>query len=226
VTSNIGDPIISNALSVSSVLRPGTGALQFHLKTRFTTNPAPRCLSICVQVKIKLIHAMKKFQIFALILFAAIAVHAQPPSFPPRFPPASTASAAPARDPVNYTIHVEWTATNDAPKFLEVLTTDGSFDLNTVQKNSVKINNNEVPITLKFSGSLTTLDDEKGRLQLFLGRTIPYVTGSYGSGPSASSSYSQMSAGLNSTFVVKFGQPQVIQSDENEKITVLVKRAE
>ena len=38
--------------------------------------------------------------------------------------------------------------------------------------------------------------------------------------------YSQLSVGLNSTFVVKFGQSQVIQSDENGDISVLVKRVE
>jgi hypothetical protein len=35
-----------------------------------------------------------------------------------------------------------------------------------------------------------------------------------------------LSVGLNSTFVVKFGQSQVIQSDENGDISVLVKRVE
>jgi hypothetical protein len=139
------------------------------------------------------------------------------PVMPPPIP-------VPAREPVNYLIRVEWKTPEGDPKSLEVLTAQGNFSLNTLQKNPVKINNNDVPITLKFSGSLMELNDAKGRLQLFLGRTVPYVTGTSGSGPNATSSYSQMSVGLDSTFVVQFGKPVVIQSDENGEISVLVKR--
>ena len=110
------------------------------------------------------------------------------------------------------------------PQSLEVLTTEGHVELDTLQKNSVKINNNDVPVTLKFNGTLNAINDEKGRLQLFLGRTVPYVTSTSGSGPNAMSSYSQLSVGLQSTFVVTFGKPIVIQTDENGEISVLVKR--
>lgn len=168
---------------------------------------------------------MKTFQLFVIVLFAAIACHAQPAPFGQRLTPGASPAVA-AKEPVNYVIRVEWKAAKEDPKFLEILTTEGSFNLNTIQKNSVKINNNEVPITLKFSGSLAALDGEKGRLQLFLGRTVPYVTGTSGSGPGAMSSYSQMSVGLDSIFVVNFGKSQVIQSDENGDISVLVTRAE
>ena len=63
-----------------------------------------------------------------------------------------------------------------------------------------------------------------GKLQLFLGRTVPYVTSTHGSGSNTSSSYSQLSVGLQSTFIVKFGKPAVIQTDETGEISVLVKR--
>ena len=139
------------------------------------------------------------------------------PGMPPR-------AAAPTQDLANYLIRVEWKEPKGDARFLEVLTTEGHFDLNTIQKNSVKINNNEVPTTLKFEGTLTALNDEKGRLQLYLGRTVPYVTGTYGNGASVSSSYSQMSVGLDSTFIVKFGKPVTIQNDESGQISVLVKR--
>jgi hypothetical protein len=162
-------------------------------------------------------HTMKTLHLFLVVLFAALVCQAQPlPPAPPHSP------ADPAKEPVNYVIRVEWHETGADSKFLEVLTTEGQFELNTIQKNSVKINNSEVPVTLKFSGSLTAVDEEKGRLQLYLGRTVPYVTGSMG----MSQSYSQMSVGLTSTFVVKFGKAQVIQSDENGDISVLVKQAE
>lgn len=152
-----------------------------------------------------------------------------PPLRPPVGLPPGRILAPPAvaaKDPVNYLIRVEWKEPKGNPRFLELLTTEGQFNLNTIQTNSVKINNVDVPITLKFSGTLNALDEEKGRLQLFLGRTVPYVTGSYSGSSGANSSYSQMSVGLDSAFIVKFGKSQVIQSDENGQISVLVKRME
>jgi hypothetical protein len=182
---------------------------------------------------------MKTYPLILATLLVAFACQSQPvPGAPVMQPPAvprqympppgapPPAAAAPAREPVNYLIRVEWKEPKADPKSLEVLTTEGNFDLNTIQKNSVKINNNDVPVTLKFNGTLRELNDEKGRLQLFLGRTVPYVTSTSGSGPNVSSSYSQMSVGLQSTFVVKFGKPLVIQTDENGEISVLVKRIE
>jgi hypothetical protein len=181
--------------------------------------------------------AMKTISLLTVVLFLTVAAQAQPAAtgqaqstFQQRLqtiiatqgaPPA----VAPAKDPVNYLIRVEWKEPKDDPKFLEVLTTDGNFSLDTIQKTSVKINNSDIPVTLKFSGVLNTLNDEKGRLQLFLGRTVPYVTGSFNNGlGGASSSYQQLNVGLQSTFIVSFGKPLVIQNDENGQISVLVKR--
>ena len=165
---------------------------------------------------------MKTFPLILVALLLAIACRAQPAS-PPQ-PSGASPSAAAAKNPVNYLIRVEWKEPKGDPRFLEVLTTEGRFELDTIQKNSVKINNNDIPVTLKLTGTLTALNDEKGRLQLFLGRTVPYVTGSTGLG--ATVSYSQMSVGLDSTFIVQFGKPVVIQTDENGQISVLVKRIE
>jgi hypothetical protein len=176
---------------------------------------------------------MKTFPLIILALFLAIVGQAQTPfqqrlqaipqpGGPPGAPPVA---AVPAREPVNYLIRVEWKEPKSDPKSLEVLTTEGNFELDTIQKTSVKINDADIPVTLKFSGTLRELSDQKGRLQLFLGRSVPYVTGSFGGGSKASSSsYSQMNVGLQSTFVVTFGKPAVIQTDENGEISVLVKR--
>ena len=181
---------------------------------------------------------MKTHPLIIAALLVAVACQSQPvpgapvmplPAMPRQYMPppgAPPPAAVPAKDPVNYLIRVEWKDPKADPKSLEVLTTEGNFDLNTIQKNSVKINNNDVPVTLKFNGTLRELSDEKGRLQLFLGRTVPYVTGTSGSGQNASSSYSQLSVGLQSTFIVKFNKPLVIQTDENGEISVLVKRVE
>jgi hypothetical protein len=176
---------------------------------------------------------MKTYPLIAVALLAGFACYSQnltlqPPPPRPQMgpPPGMPPAAAAARDPVNYLIRVEWRDPKADPKALEVLTTEGTFSLDTIQKNSVKINNSDVPVTLKFNGTLRELSDEKGRLQLFLGRTVPYVTGTSGIGPNAMSSYSQLSVGLESAFVVTFGKPLVIQTDDNGQISVLVKRVE
>src|ERR1035438_6685333 len=145
---------------------------------------------------------MKTYPLIIVALLVAVACQSQPtpgmpvprPALQPAMPPPPVVLPppppfVPAREPANYLIRVEWKEPKGDPKFLEVLTTEGQFNLNTIQKNSVKINNNDVPVTLKFSGTLKELSDEKGRLQLFLGRTVPYVTGTSGGGPNASASY-------------------------------------
>jgi len=129
--------------------------------------------------------------------------------------------AAAAKPPANYRIHVDWHGAQGETNSLEVLTAEGQVELDTLQKNSVKINNNDIPVTLKLNATLKVLDDQKGQLQMFLGRTVPYVTST---NPMGNSSYSQMSVGLQSSFIVTFGKPDVIQSDENGTITVLVTR--
>ena len=154
------------------------------------------------------------------LLTLASGVQSQPAPMPLGVPPPMVAPKPP-QPPVNYLLHIEWQAPKEELKSLELLTAEGNFELNGLQKNPVKINNNDVPATIKVNGDITALNNEKARLRLFLGRTVPYVTGN---GPNGFASYSQMSVGLSSTFNVTFGKPVVIQSDENGTITVLVKR--
>jgi hypothetical protein len=160
---------------------------------------------------------MKRIYLLFIALFATLACQAQSSS-------SATLSSAGA---ANYTIHVQWLDNQGQSNSLEVLTTEGEFNLSTIQKNSVKINNTEIPITLSFKGELKAIDPEKGRLKLFLGRTVPYVTGTFANGIGAqSSSYSQLSVGLDSTFIVTFGKEVVIQSDENGQISILVNKSD
>ena len=131
----------------------------------------------------------------------------------------------PAREVVNFVVRVEWKDVKGTTNFLQVLTAEGNFSLNTLLADRVKINNSDIPITVTLKGDLRVLNPEKGQLNLFLGRTVPYVTSTYGSGKEASSSYQQLQVGLSSTFAVTFGRPLVIQSDQREEVSILVKRA-
>jgi hypothetical protein len=172
--------------------------------------------------------AMKTTSLLTVVLFLAVAGQAQ--SIPPRLPPPTMPGGVPppgvvpVKEPVNYLIRIEWKEPKGDAKFLELLTTEGNFTLDTIQKSSVKINNSDIPGTLKFSGSLDALSDKQARLQLYLGRTVPYVTSTYGSGLNVGSSYSQLSVGLSSVFIATFGKTEVIQNDESGQISVLVKR--
>jgi hypothetical protein len=160
---------------------------------------------------------MKTFITLLTVLFLAAASRADTLTLASGQP----ASSVTAQTPANYRIHVDWHGAQGETNSLEVLTTEGRLEFDGLQKNPVKINNTEVPATLKLSATLKALNEEKGSLQLFLGRTVPYVTSS---SPGGNSSYSQMSVGLDSTFLVTFGKPVVIQSDANGTITVLVTR--
>lgn len=160
---------------------------------------------------------MKKIYLWLTALFAAVVCQAQPGS-------SATLSSPP--DTSNYNIHVAWVDDQGQSNSLDVLTAEGQFSLDTVQKHGVKIDDYEVPQTTKFQGSIKVLTPEKGRLKIFLGRTIPYVTSKFSNGGKASSSYSQLSVGLDSEFNVTFGKPLVIQTDADGQITVLVSRVE
>lgn len=166
---------------------------------------------------------MKFLSLLALAGLTLVAGQAQ--NIYPPTPAASAPLAPPAfTNTSNFAIEVHWRTAPAETNSLKVLTADGQFSLDSVQTNRVKINNHEIPITLRFSGTLTVLSPEKGRLNLFLGRTVPYVTSVNVGGGTSTSSYQQMQAGLNATYFVTFGKPMVIQADGNEEITLVVNR--
>ncbi len=165
---------------------------------------------------------MNPLRLLAMAMLLAVTCHAQLP--PNGSQPPGAPSLMPAKPAVNYVIRVEWKDAKRGTNGLQIVTTAGSFELDTVS-GAVKINNSDVPTTVKLSGSLAELSPEKGRLQLFLGRTVPYVT-STSNGSGGGSSYSQLSVGLNSNFVVTFGKPLAIQADDNGEVTLLVKRVD
>jgi hypothetical protein len=164
---------------------------------------------------------MKSICFLAIIALLAFTSQAAPPI------ENLSASSQPAvaKEVVNYTIRVEWKDAKKGASSIQLETTEGQFELDTLS-GTTKINDSDVPNTIKLNGTLTELNAKKGRLQLFLGRTVPYVTSTYasGSGIGRSSSYSQLSVGLQSTFIVTFGKPIIVQTDDNGTVSILVKR--
>lgn len=155
----------------------------------------------------------------ALTVFACAAQNIYPN------PPAPSAPLAVAfTNTANYSLEVQWKTAKGETNTLKVVTADGQFSLDTLQTNRVKINNHEIPITVRCSGALTVLSPEKGRLNLFLGRTVPYATAVNVGGNASTSTVQQMQAGLNANYMVTFGKAMVIQSDGHEEITLVVNR--
>jgi hypothetical protein len=163
---------------------------------------------------------MNSLRLLGLFLALAVTSQAGPAIANPPGPSQPTVT----NEAVNYTIRVEWKDAKKGTNSLQVVTSQGNFELDTVS-GSVKINDSDVPSTVKLTGFITELNPEKARFQMFLGRTVPYVTSTFaGSGGGKSSSYSQMSVGLQSTFIVTFGMPLVVQTDDNGTVSILVKR--
>lgn len=147
----------------------------------------------------------------------------------PRARPIRGADLAPApaleQEPVNYIITVNWSDAKAGTNSLQVLTSPGTFNLDAIQ-DSVRVGNNDVPTTVSFKGTLNEINADKVNVQVFLGRTVPYVTSTYSGPQGPNSSYQQMRVGLDSHFVVTLGKPVVIQSDQNGKVTLSVKLQE
>jgi len=143
------------------------------------------------------------------------------PGSPPPGPPLDA-------DAANYQIRVQWKEAAGGSNLLQIVTAEGGFKVNTAQVGKVKINNSDMPITLSLNGDLELLSADKARLRIFLGRTMPYVTGTSSGGPGGGSfqQMQQLQLGLDATIVVTFDKPLVIQSDEREEITLTVKRLE
>src|SRR5262245_26387247 len=171
---------------------------------------------------------MKRMSVVALLIATMIAVSMSALAQPRPVPEASASSAAKEKDTANYIVRVQWKGEKGVTGQLQVLTAEGNFNLNTLLPETVKINNMDIPQTVSLKGDLRVLSNDKGRINLFLGRTVPYVTSTYGGGDknTTSASYQQLQVGLNSTFTVTFGKPLVIQSDGKEEVTILVKRDE
>lgn len=174
---------------------------------------------------------MKITPLITLGLFCCAMAFGQLPPQPPRplQPPSPPHPGQPPiapKDTANYLITVTWKDAKAGTNSLRVLSAEGSFNLDTIQS-SVRINNADVPTTVSFNGTITPLGPEKARLKIFLGRTVPYVTGTFSGGAgTSSSSYQQLRVGLDSTFTVTFDIPMVIQADQNGEVSVLVRRQE
>lgn len=175
---------------------------------------------------------MKIFQFLVVAMLSVAVCQSQPSTvtFQQRLASIVDSSQPPAdtNAPVNYVIKVLMKNSKGETSALQLTTVAGSFELDTLSTNTAKINGGDIPSTLKMSGTLTTINDQTGRLKLFLGRTVPYVTSTVNNGTSfgMASSYSQMSVGLESAFVVTFGKPLLIQADDNGQVTLLVTRGE
>ena len=173
---------------------------------------------------------MKLLHFLIIATLGVVVCQADPPPAPRpagTLPTASPPTVTNTNEPANYVISVQWKDTKMGSRFLHVMASEGSFNADALEHNTMKINGSDIPTTIRLSGDLTVLSPEKGRLKLFIGRTLTYMTGTAkGPGGVIPSSYQQLPVGLDSTLIVTFGKPLVIQGDENGQISILVKRDE
>lgn len=153
--------------------------------------------------------------VLSAVIIAVIPCHAAP----------THSSSTTPTNVVNYTIRVEWQEHHGSSHFIQLVTTEGQFQLNTSQSGDVEVNNTKVPVTINLNGDLKAVSSTQAQLSFFLGRTVPYVTKTAGSA-GKSSTYQQRQEGISSKFVVTFGKPLVVQKDSNGEVSVLVKREE
>jgi len=162
-----------------------------------------------------------------IAMLCAVTCQADPPAMPPAPTPSTLSQPAVTKaEAVNYIICVQWKDAKGTTNLLQVVTVEGEFKMNVTQRYSAKINDSDVPVIITLSGRLAVLSPEKGRLDLLLGKKEPFMTTTRGTGRTNApvSSYQYCDVGLNSTVVVTFGKPLVIQTDENGEVSLLVKR--
>ena len=165
----------------------------------------------------------------AIAMLCTVTCQADPPAAPPA--PTSATLSQPAdikAEAVNYIIRVQWKDAKGATNLFQIVTVAGEFKMDAIQPLSVKINNSDVPVIVTLTGRLTVLSPEKGQIYLVLGKKMPIVVSTSGTGRTNSpvSSYQYCDFGLKSTIVVTFGKPLAIQADENGEVSLLVKREE
>ncbi len=153
----------------------------------------------------------------ALMLSSLASLGAETPR-----PSQTTRPVSAGEDPVNYILRVDWKSNNGGTNAIQLLTTEGTFKVNTSQPSVVKVGDSELPISVSVDGTFKALSSQQGQVELFLGRTVPYVT--HGGGAPGTSTIQQRQEGLTLTFLVTFGQPVLVQKDGNGEVSVLVER--
>lgn len=139
----------------------------------------------------------------------------------------STASQqSPSTNAADYTVVVTWkTKDGDTDQFLQVMTTEGGFQVNTVLPHLAMVAGAHTPESeVSFHGELKAVASNRAKLSADLSRSVPAVEAYAGS--SRVAGYQMHQESLSSTLIVTFGKPVVIQRDGNGEISVLVTRDE
>ncbi len=150
-----------------------------------------------------------------------------PPARPGLAPPAlrNQEPDAVVRSKTNYRIRLEIKEGKEAPIEISVVTADGRVKTQMMNPKRIVIDDREIPSTLGFTGILTVLGSNKCQFNLFLGRTIPYVTGTHkGPDGKTTSQYQQMQVGLETTVILEVGKPLVVQSDPSQQVKVTLEK--
>ena len=147
-------------------------------------------------------------------------------------PPASPdLRAESAEGTTNYLVTLELKpATGDSRQW-KYVTTEGTLDISTVSEEGVAIDQHAVPVSMSFTATIRAITENKCHVKLFLGRSVPYVTGFTNSGSPAGggprvtrSQIQQIQVGLSTAVVLESGKPLVVQDDDGQRVTVTLTR--
>lgn len=117
---------------------------------------------------------------------------------------------------VNYLLALELDPVKGEPRQWKYVTTEGDLAISSLSKEGVRMDDHEIPVSVSFDATIQALTEEKCRVKLFLGRSVPYVTGR--------STVQQVQVGFSGTVVLESGKPLVVQDDDSQRVTVTLTR--
>jgi hypothetical protein len=129
---------------------------------------------------------------------------------------------------VNYRITLEIKEPGSEPRVWKYVATDGDLEINSLMRETVKIDNYELPRTVTFSATLRTVSEDTCRVKLLIGRTVPFVSGSSGSagGATTRTQIQQFQVGFSGTVLLEVGKPLMVQDDDSQRMTVRLDRVD
>lgn len=126
----------------------------------------------------------------------------------------------------NYRIKIDHVIEGEASSFSTV-TGKTKFSYQGFSK-GVTIDGNKVPSTTDFEGTLSRVTKNSVFLDYAIGRTIPFVTGTFSGGPNSrvTSQYQQIQTGVQNGASFPLGKPVMVLQSEAEVITITITKME
>lgn len=126
----------------------------------------------------------------------------------------------------NYRIKVDYLINGKSSSF-SILTGRQKLRYQGMDKGT-EIDGIKLPSSIDFEGQLFNETESTISLDYFLGRTVPYVTGTYTrpDGGKTASQFQQMQVGISNGSTFHFGKPVKVVESDGEMITITIEKTE